>query len=82
MKNYLFIIFIFMFSSCSYLSGPDGVFPDTQYDFLDDELSTGVITTDDLDLEMEEDHYPIVSADKNTIFAEVPKPRQIFSAGG
>ena len=71
-----------MFSSCSYLSGPDGVFPDTQYDFLDDELSTGVITTDDLDLEMEEDHYPIVSADKNTIFAEVPKPRQIFSAGG
>ncbi len=82
MKNYLFIIFIFMFSSCSYLTGPDGVFPDTQYDFLDDELSTGVITTDDLDLEMEEDHYPIVSADKSTIFAEVPKPRQIFSAGG
>tara|TARA_S200000501_G_scaffold253622_1_gene237698 strand:+ start:5378 stop:6325 length:948 start_codon:yes stop_codon:yes gene_type:complete len=71
-----------MLSSCSYLTGPDGVFPDTQYDFLDDELSTGVITTSDLDLEMEEDHYPIVSPDKNTIFAEVPKPRQIFSAGG
>ena len=71
-----------MFSSCSYLTGPDGVFPDTQYEFLDDELSTGVITTNDLDIEMEEDHYPIVSPDKNTIFAEVPKPRQIFSAGG
>ncbi len=82
MKNYFFIIYIFMLSSCSYLTGPDGVFPDTQYDFLDDELSTGVITTSDLDLEMEEDHYPIVSPDKNTIFAEVPKPRQIFSAGG
>ena len=71
-----------MFSSCSYLTGPDGVFPDTQYDFLDDELSTGIITTNDLELEMEEDHYPTVSPDKNTIFAEVPKPRQIFSAGG
>ena len=82
MKNYFFIIFILMFSSCSYLTGPDGVFPDTQYEFLDDELSAGVITTNDLDLEMEEDHYPIVSPDKNTIFAEVPKPRQIFSAGG
>ena len=82
MKNYFFIIFILTFSSCSYLTGPDGVFPDTQYEFLDDELSTGVITTNDLDLEMEEDHYPIVSPDKNTIFAEVPKPRQIFSAGG
>lgn len=82
MKNYFFIVFILMFSSCSYLTGPDGVFPDTQYEFLDDELSTGVITTNDLDLEMEEDHYPIVSPDKNTIFAEVPKPRQIFSAGG
>lgn len=82
MKDYFFIIFIFIFSSCSYLTGPDGVFPDTTYDFLDDELSTGVITTDDLDLEMKEDHYPIVSTDKNTIFAEVPKPRQIFSAGG
>ena len=45
-----------MFSSCSYLTGPDGVFPDTQYDFLDDELSTGVITTVDLDLEMEEEY--------------------------
>ena len=82
MKDYFFIILILMFSSCSYLTGPDGVFPDTQYEFLDDELSTGVITTNDLDLEMEEDHYPIVSPDKNTIFAEVPKPRQIFSAGG
>ena len=82
MKNYFFIIFILTFSCCSYLTGPDGVFPDTQYEFLDDELSNGVITTNDLDLEMEEDHYPIVSPDKNTIFAEVPKPRQIFSAGG
>ena len=73
---------MFLLSSCPSLTGPEGAFPDTKYDFLDEELSDDVVTTDDLELRGEEDHYPIDVAAQDTIFQEVPKPRQIFSAGG
>ena len=73
---------MFLLSSCASLTGPEGAFPDTKYDFLDEELSEDVVTTDDLELRSEEDHYPIDVAAQDTIFQEVPKPRQIFSAGG
>ena len=76
------IVLMFLLSSCASLTGPEGVFPDTKYDFLDEELSEDVVTTDDLELKGEEDHYPIDVAAQDTIFQEVPKPRQIFSAGG
>ena len=74
-------LFLFLMTGCSSLTGPDGAFPDTRYDFLDEELSGGIVTTDDLDLN-EEDHYPINTTSGDTVFQEVPKPRQIFSAGG
>lgn len=76
------IVLMFLLSSCASLTGPEGAFPDTKYDFLDEELSEDVVTTDDLELRGEEDHYPIDVAAQDTIFQEVPKPRQIFSAGG
>ena len=76
------IVLVFLLSSCASLTGPEGAFPDTRYDFLDEELSEDVVTTDDLELRSEEDHYPIDVAAQDTIFQEVPKPRQIFSAGG
>ena len=76
------IVLVFLLSSCASLTGPEGAFPDTKYDFLDEELSEDVVTTDDLELRGQEDHYPIDVAAQDTIFQEVPKPRQIFSAGG
>ena len=76
------IVLVFLLSSCASLTGPEGAFPDTKYDFLDEELSDDVVTTDELELRGEEDHYPIDVAAQDTIFQEVPKPRQIFSAGG
>ena len=76
------IVLMFLLSSCASLTGPEGAFPDTKYDFLDEELSEDVVTTDDLELRGKEDHYPIDVAAQDTIFQEVPKPRQIFSAGG
>ena len=82
MNKLNYIVFVFLVSSCASLTGPEGAFPDTKYDFLDEELSEDVVTTDDLELNTEEDHYPIDISSKDTIFQEVPKPRQIFSAGG
>ena len=74
-------LFLFLMTGCSSLTGPEGAFPDTRYDFLDEELSGGIVTTDDLELN-EEDHYPINTTSGDTVFKEVPKPRQIFTAGG
>ncbi len=75
-------LFLFLMTGCSSLTGPEGAFPDTRYDFLDEELSGGIVTTDDLELNEEEDHYPINPTTGDTVFKEVPKPRQIFTAGG
>ena len=82
MNKLNYIVLVLLVSSCASLTGPEGAFPDTKYDFLDEELSEDVVTTDDLELRGEEDHYPIDVAAQDTIFQEVPKPRQIFSAGG
>ena len=82
MNKLYYVIIVFLLSSCASLTGPEGAFPDTKYDFLDEELSVDVVTTDDLELNTEEDHYPIDIASKDTVFQEVTKPRQIFSAGG
>ena len=82
MNKLNYILLVLLVSSCASLTGPEGAFPDTKYDFLDEELSEDVITTDDLELNTEEDHYPIDIGSKDTVFQEVPKPRQIFSAGG
>ena len=82
MSKLNYVVLVFLVSSCASLTGPEGAFPDTKYDFLDEELSGDVVTTDDLPLNVEEDHYPIDISAKDTIFQEVPKPRQIFSAGG
>ena len=82
MNKLNYVVLVFLVSSCASLTGPEGAFPDTKYDFLDEELSGDVVTTDDLELNVEEDHYPIDISAKDTIFQEVPKPRQIFSAGG
>ena len=82
MNKLIYIVLVLLVSSCASLTGPEGAFPDTKYDFLDEELSEDVVTTDDLELNTEEDHYPIDIDSKDTVFQEVPKPRQIFSAGG
>ena len=82
MNKLNYIVLLLILSSCASLTGPEGAFPDTKYDFLDDELSEDVVTTDNLELNTEEDHYPIDIASNDTVFQEVPKPRQIFSAGG
>ena len=76
------IIGLLIISSCASITGPEGAFPETRYDFLEDELSEDLVIPEDLEIETEENHYPIDTSLTNTVFQEVPKPRQIFSAGG
>tara|TARA_B100001029_G_scaffold133404_1_gene112285 strand:+ start:246 stop:1211 length:966 start_codon:yes stop_codon:yes gene_type:complete len=68
-------------SSCSYISGPEGLFPETKDKFFDERLS------EDLDLPQgveikKDDHYPpIMQKNQMVEIQDIPAPRQIFSSG-
>ena len=77
----LIIASLIILSSCAWLSGPDGLYPDTKYDFIQEEIEEQIIIPDGIDYPSYEDHYPAsnIIIDKNQ---DVPKPRQIFSSDG
>ena len=64
------------------MSGPDGFFPDTKYDFFDEQVADEIILQDHLNQPNKENHFPVTN---NVIIEEdidVPKPRQIFASSG
>jgi len=69
-------------TSCSYISGPEGMFPETKYRFFEEEVNPD-LTLEDGDLAiLTDDHYPpitegIAPAEEQ----DIPAPRQIFSSG-
>jgi outer membrane protein assembly factor BamC len=82
LKYYPAFLFLIAMSSCSYISGPEGFFPETKDDFFNETLSP------DLDLPAGEiainkdDHYPPISKGIAPAEAQdIPAPRQIFSSG-
>ena len=79
MKNFIVVILSTCFIGCSYISGPNGLFPDNSDDFFKEDLSEDLITDDNKIYK--DDHYPVFAAgefQKEAI--EAPKPRQIFSS--
>ena len=83
MKNILIgFLTVTFISSCSYLTGPEGLFPETKYDFLEEEVSPSLRIPEELDKIDKENHYPIAYIVNNNIAKDVPKPRQVFSSGG
>ena len=83
MKNTLIgFLTVTFISSCSYLTGPEGLFPETKYDFLEEEVSPSLSIPEELDKIDKENHYPIAYIVNNNIAKDVPKPRQVFSSGG
>ncbi|URQ69936.1 outer membrane protein assembly factor BamC [SAR86 cluster bacterium] len=83
MKTYFINIpILFLFFGCSSMSGPDGFFPDTKYDFFDEQVADEIILPDHLNQPNKENHFPVTN---NVIIEEdidVPKPRQIFASSG
>jgi uncharacterized lipoprotein len=69
-------------SSCSYISGPEGLFPDTKNKFFEEEISPNInLPNDDLVI-TKDDHYPpITDGIILTEAQDIPAPRQIFSSG-
>lgn len=83
MKNtFIGFLTVTFISSCSYLTGPEGLFPETKYDFLEEEVAPSLRIPEELDKINKENHYPIAYTLNNNITKDVPKPRQVFSSGG
>jgi len=82
LKNYFSLCVLISIFSCSYISGPEGLFPDTKDKFFDEKLSSDLkLPSSDISIN-KDDHYPPIS--KGIPAAEIqdiPAPRQIFSSG-
>ena len=82
-KNQFFLLTLCCLASCSYISGPEGLFPETKNKFFEEELAPDLnLPSSDLVIQ-KEDHYPPIS--QGIPLAEIqdiPSPRQIFSSGG
>ncbi|MDB9996713.1 hypothetical protein OAE49_06810, partial [Gammaproteobacteria bacterium] len=81
-QSFCSLLLIICLTSCSYISGPEGMFPETKYKFFEEEVNSD-LTLDDENLQIiTDDHYPpitegIASAEEQ----DIPAPRQIFSSG-
>ena len=85
MKNlYLFfgLCLPLLLSSCSYISGPEGLFPDTKHDFFQEEVSPELkLPNTNLEISKDDHYPPITEGIAPAEIQDVPVPRQIFSSG-
>ena len=42
-KNLIYVLSLFLVTSCSYLTGPEGYFPTTEHDFLEEVVETDIV---------------------------------------
>ena len=73
---------ILFISSCSYISGPEGMFPTTEYDFLNENIESNISLPENLDPVNSENHYQVSKPNEIKNDQDVPKPRQIFASSG
>ena len=73
---------IILTSSCSYISGPEGMFPETKDKFFEEKLSPDLkLPSSDVAIN-KDDHYPPISEGIPVAeIQDIPAPRQIFSSG-
>ena len=59
MKKLLVINLLILTTSCSYISGPEGLFPPTKNAFLKEKVEEEILLPDDLNVLVVENHYPV-----------------------
>ncbi|MDB3950882.1 outer membrane protein assembly factor BamC [Gammaproteobacteria bacterium] len=82
LKRLSFLFLLIVISSCSYISGPDGMFPETKDKFFEEKLSPDLkLPSADVAIN-KDDHYPPISDGIPAAeVQDIPAPRQIFSSG-
>ena len=53
------LIVVFFLTGCSFLTGPEGIFPEKQYEFLDEEIAEDINLPEDIKLSGVDNHYPV-----------------------
>tara|TARA_A200000159_G_C7328249_1_gene341875 strand:+ start:921 stop:1892 length:972 start_codon:yes stop_codon:yes gene_type:complete len=82
MKKIILISMTLFISSCSYFSGPEGIFPPAKDDFLKEKVEDDINLPSELNIKNKENHYPVNENLDKFDNSDVPKPRQIFSSSG
>jgi len=82
MKNLILLTIIISTTSCSYFSGPEGMFTSTKDNFLEEKVAKDINLPPELNLKSKENHYPVVENFEVLENSAIPKPRQIFSSSG
>ncbi len=77
------LLFVYWLMSCSYITGPEGFFPETKNDFFDEKLLEDLTLTENGSTKIKkDDHYPPIGLNENFVEVQnIPAPRQIFSSG-
>ena len=78
----VFLVFIMFLSSCSFINGPEGYFPDKKNDFLKEKIEEDIALPGSLSEPSTENHYPVIDLEQIEENLDVPKPRQIFASSG
>jgi outer membrane protein assembly factor BamC len=81
-RNYHLLCLTLFFSSCSYISGPEGLYPEKKYEFFEEVVNPDILLDNEEFTIITDDHYPpITDGISNAEVQDVPAPRQIFSSG-
>ena len=82
LKKLYFLSLLIFISSCSYISGPEGLFPETKDKFFEERLSPDLKLPSADAVINKDDHYPPISEGISAAeIQDIPAPRQIFSSG-
>jgi outer membrane protein assembly factor BamC len=82
LKNSSLLLMLMVISSCSYISGPDGMFPETKDKFFDEKLSPDLkLPSTDVAINKDDHYPPIRDGIPAAEVQDIPAPRQIFSSG-
>ena len=84
LKNncFLVLVLVIFISSCSYISGPEGLFPETKDQFFKEELSPNLkLPSSDVAINKDDHYPPIRDGIPVADIQDIPAPRQIFSSG-
>jgi len=82
LKKFYFLTSLIFISSCSYISGPEGLFPETKDKFFEERLSPDLKLPSPDAVINKDDHYPPISEGIAAAeIQDIPAPRQIFSSG-
>ena len=82
LTNNPFLFLVILITSCSYISGPEGLFPATKDKFFEERLAPDLQLPSSEIAINKDDHYPPISQGIPAAeVQDIPAPRQIFSSG-